>query len=122
MPKTREIDRPRWPEFLHRLSELEQDKPVRVQVAGPELGNQPLGQHLSLVGIDVEEAGQALGAIDLTFATEKGPFRHQVARPEHVYLEENDAGQLVCLDIEDRDEMKTLVYFEELPKLEALAP
>jgi hypothetical protein len=30
----------------------------------------------------------------------------------HIYAEEGDAGEVVCLDIEDSAKVKTLIFFE----------
>lgn len=118
--RTLEIMQPRWAGFLNFLSKNLQDRPIRIEVQGAELGDQWLGAHLPLVGMDYETRGSEAGTMCITVATSQGgELRHHVARPRRLYLRETEAGELECLDIEDEEGMRTLIYLEDLPKLEA---
>lgn len=118
MHHTREIPRERWADYLLLLSTVERDQQVRIQAEGPELGDQPVAWNLPLVEIFVEEKGSEEGAIEVTVGHPGEEFTHRIARPVHVWAEESDNGELECLDIEDEDHVKTLIYFEARELLE----
>jgi Family of unknown function (DUF5335) len=109
---TYEVPQPRWADFLFALALQHREEQVRVEVDGESLGEQPLGEHLALVDISLEEKGSARGSIALTLASEDTELSHRIAAPTRLYVEETDSGELVCLDIEDGERRKTLVAFE----------
>ncbi|MFY0526339.1 DUF5335 family protein [Archangium gephyra] len=79
--------------------------------------------NLPLVEISVEEKGSDAGTIEVTVGHPGEELTHRILRPEHVWAAENDSGELECLDIEDADHVKTLIYFESRELLEeASAP
>ena len=55
----------------------------------------------------------------MTVGGENGRLGHRIEKPEHVYAGENAAGEVETLDIEDREQVKTLVIFEHPMALEA---
>ena len=123
MHHTREIPREGWADYLLLLSTIERDQQVRIQAEGPELGDQTVAWNLPLVEISVEEKGSDAGAIEVTVGRPGEELTHRIPRPEHVWAEESDSGELECLDIEDADHVKTLIYFESRELLEeASAP
>ena len=117
--RTREIPRAEWPSFLARLSAERCERPVRVHVAGEDLGDQAMIDCLPLVGISVEDPGAEPGAIALTVADTFGHVHltHAIAGPVHVYVEEDDRGAPQALDIEDAAHVKTIIMFEGWDKL-----
>ena len=123
MHHTREIPREGWADYLLLLSTIERDQQVRIQAEGPALGDQTVAWDLPLVEISVEEKGSDAGAIEVTVGQPGEELTHRILRPEHVWAEESDSGELECLDIEDADHVKTLIYFESRELLEeASAP
>jgi len=123
MHHTREIPREGWADYLLLLSTIERDQQVRIQAEGPQLGDQTVAWSLPLVEISVEEKGSDAGAIEVTVGRPGEELTHRIARPEHVRAGESDSGELECLDIEDADHVKTLIYFESRELLEeASAP
>lgn len=123
MHHTREIPREGWADYLLLLSTIERDQQVRIQAGGPELGDQTVAWSLPLVEISVEEKGSGAGAIEVTVGRPGEELTHRIPHPEHVWAEESDSGELECLDIEDADHVKTLIYFESRELLEeASAP
>ncbi|WP_375770200.1 DUF5335 domain-containing protein [Archangium gephyra] len=118
MHHTREIPREGWADYLLLLSTIERDQQVRIQAEGPALGDQTVAWNLPLVDISVEEKGSDAGAIEVTVGRPGEEFTHRIPRPEHVWAEESDSGELECLDIEDADHVKTLIYFESRELLE----
>lgn len=123
MHHTREIPREGWADYLFLLSTVERDQQVRIQAGGPELGDQTVVWDLPLVEISVEEKGSETGAIEVRVGRPGEELTHRIPHPEHVWAEESDSGELECLDIEDADHVKTLIYFESRELLEeASAP
>ncbi|MCI0572584.1 MAG: DUF5335 domain-containing protein [Myxococcaceae bacterium] len=118
--QTREIPQNQWSDFLYTVAEQHRDARVRVEVDGKDIGEQPLGEDLALVDIELEKKGSAKGDISLTFGTKGGgEMEHRILMPDHVYAEETDSGELAVLDIEDRGKHKTLVTFELSPQSQA---
>lgn len=112
--RTREIPRSDWAGYLTTLSRRCADHPVRVRVESQEIGDQAMVECLPFVGISLEEKGSEAGSIELTVS--KGGtdhLTHLIEGPEHVFVEEDDAGQVAVLDIEDGSKVKTIVFFED---------
>lgn len=116
--ETLEIPREAWGDYLNALSNREHDHPVIVRVEGQEIGDQVLAEHVPLVGISVEKKGSEANAIELTLAhQDQRSLNHMIQAPEHVYVEESANGEVMCLNIEDRARVKTLVFFERYMEL-----
>ena len=118
--ETVEIPREAGGDYLNALSNREHDHPVRVRIEGTEVGDQVLAEMVPLVGISLEKKGSEANAIELTLAHEdQRNMTHMIQSPERVYAEEGEAGQVICLDIEDQARVKTLIFFDrylELPE------
>jgi hypothetical protein len=112
MLHTREIPREVWSDYLTLVSAIEKDHRVRVQADGPDLGEQTVAASLPLVDIYVEEKGSDEGAIEVTVGRPGREITHRILRPLRVYTAESDSGDIECLDIEDEDHVKTLIFFE----------
>jgi hypothetical protein len=112
MHHTREIPREGWADYLLLLSTIESEQQVRIQATGPDLGEQTVVWNLPLVEILVDEKGSDEGAIEVTVGRPGEELTHRILHPEHIWAEESDSGELECLDIEDADHVKTLIYFE----------
>jgi hypothetical protein len=109
---TREIPKPSWAHYLQALGNHKAYQPVNVQVEGEDLGAQPLAAGLPLVGISVEEKGSLASAIELTLGGPgAGDFTHMITRPAHLWVEEDDQGEVQAIDIEDEGRVKTLIFF-----------
>ena len=109
--QTREIPQDGWKEFLTSLSEAHRDEEVRVEVDGQALGEQPLVEGLTLMGVSMDPKGSLAGSIDVHVNTRGGVLDHRIEKPEHLWVEEDDRGELACLDIEDQEQVKTLIFF-----------
>ena len=119
MMTTREIPPERWARYFEQVAEHERDHPVRIEVIGESLGAQAFEEHAPLLDIELEEKGSEKGAIELSVGGPNGRLGHRIEKPEHVYVEVNAAGEVELLDIEDREQVKTLVTFEHPMVLEA---
>ncbi|MBJ6760269.1 hypothetical protein DRW03_09540 [Corallococcus sp. H22C18031201] len=113
MHHTREIPRSGWADYLSLLSSLERDHWVRIETDSEDTGEQPLAQRLPLIEIALEEKGSDQGAIEVMVGRPGDEITHRIFSPNHIYAEESDSGELECLDIEDADHVKTLIYFDE---------
>jgi hypothetical protein len=118
--ETTEIPREAWADYLNALSGREREKPVGIRVEGVNTGDQVLADHVPLVGISVEQKGSEARAIEVTVANkDRSNLTHMIHDAAHIYAEEGDAGEVVCLDIEDTAKVKTLIFFESYEKLPA---
>jgi hypothetical protein len=119
METTREIPRKDWGTFFEDFSRSHRDHPVRVEVSGQDLGEQRLGEELALMGVGLETKGSAKGDIDIALRLKApdGAMDHRIARPQRIYLEEDPEAGRLCLDIEDAENHKTLLYVGAGPTL-----
>ncbi|MDB5097802.1 MAG: hypothetical protein JWM80_2223 [Cyanobacteria bacterium RYN_339] len=109
---TREIPKPNWGHYLEALGNHKAYQPVRVQVEGETLGAQPLAESMPLVGISVEAKGSRKDAIELTLGGPgQGDFTHLIEHPAHLWVEEDEHGEVQAIDIEDELKIKTLIFF-----------
>jgi Family of unknown function (DUF5335) len=120
--QTREIPREVWSDYLTLLSSIERDHRVRLKANGPDLGDQTLAASLPLVDISIEEKGSTEGAIEVTVGRPGEEITHRILHPERVWAAESESGELECLDIEDADHLKTLIFFEPLGMPEEAMP
>ena len=112
METTREIPRQQWGTFLDDFSRSHRDDPVRVEVSGQDMGEQHLGEELALMGVGLETKGSGKGEVALSFRLKApdGTMDHRITSPQRIYLEEDLEGGQSCLDIEDAENHKTLVF------------
>jgi len=115
---TLEIPRERWADYLSRVETLQRGRQVDVELIGREIGYQPLTRHALLRAIRANRSGTAAGTIELDLGVE-GELDHRVVHPSHIYAIQTPSGQLECLDIEDKQETKTLIRFRRPRSLPA---
>lgn len=85
-----------------------------------ELGDQQMARHLPLQEISYESKGSDQGSIEIRVGYDTGDVReltHWVANASKLFIQEDDNGQVECIEIESSDGGKTLVYSEHLPAL-----
>jgi hypothetical protein len=115
MHHTREIPREGWGDYLSRVAASEREHFVRIEAGSPDIGEQPLASRLPLMDIALEKKGSDMGAIEVTVGRPGEEITHRILTPDHIYADEGDDGALECLDIEDQDHVKTLIFFEPEP-------
>lgn len=111
--KTNEIPRDLWDQYLSELGNRMREQPVRIEIEGKEIGDQVFA-NLPLVGISFEKKGSEGNAIEVTVGSTGRTITnatHLIESPVRVYEETTEDGKVECLDIEDADEVKTLVFF-----------
>jgi hypothetical protein len=118
MTRTVEIPSGKWQSFLKMLNRLAGGRPVRVEVARRELGDQQLADRLPLRDIDLETKGSEAGRLTITVGSERGALTHLVDRPVHIAIGLNESGEPQWLAIDESSEGTTILHFEQLPALE----
>jgi hypothetical protein len=122
MIRTVEIPQPRWPSFLKMLNRLAGGKPVRLEVAGRELGDQEMGNLLPLNDVDLETKGSERGRIIVSVGSDRGELMHLIQEPALMAVGLNEVSEPQWLAIKERGEATTILHFEQLPALEAEYP
>ena len=121
MHHTREIPREVWSDYLTLLSSITRNQWVRIEAISTDIGEQPLAQRLPLIDITFVEKGSDQGAIEVTVGRPGEEITHRIFRPGHLYADESESGELECLDIEDEEHTKTLIFFEPIQAIEELS-
>ncbi len=112
MHRTREIPREAWEQYLSAVSRYEQAHLVRIEAGSPEWGEQAVAGRLPLVDIALEKKGSEAGVIAVTVGRPGEEITHRIPMPDHLYADEDESGELECLDIESSGHVKTLIFFE----------
>jgi hypothetical protein len=121
MHHTREIPREVWSDYLTLLSSMTRSQWVRIEAASSDFGEQPLAQRLPLVDISYVEKGSDRGAIEVTVGRPGEEITHRIFHPDRIYADESESGELECLDIEDEESTKTLIFFEPMQAIDELS-
>jgi hypothetical protein len=121
MRQTIEIPKEGWTSYLDALNRRAAGHPVRVELEDVEVGSQEVARLLPLQEIGFEARGSARGSIDIRVGFDSGELLHRVARPARVFVEQDEDGELLCMEIESEDGAKTLVWSEHLPELTSSA-
>ncbi|OJT20632.1 hypothetical protein BO221_32135 [Archangium sp. Cb G35] len=112
MGRTIEIPRETWAVYFDNLSKRALNEPVRIEVENRDIGDQEMTRKLPLVGIDLETKGSEAGAIEVSVGDERRELMHRIDNAVRVYLKIDDDGNIDCMEIEDQDDGKTLLFFE----------
>ncbi len=121
MHHTREIPREVWSDYLTLLSSMNRTQSVRIEAGGMQLGEQQLAQRLPLLSISLEEKGSGQGTIEVTVGRPGEEITHRIFHPTRLYADESESGELECLDIEDAEHTKTLIFFEPAQAIDELS-
>ncbi len=124
MARTIEVPKENWSVFLNELNRQTGGRPVRIEVENMELGSQEMARHLPLQEISFETKGSDHGSIQIRVGYDTGDageLTHWVMNASKLYIQENDSGQVECVEIETSDGGKTLVYSENFPALREAA-
>ena len=121
MHYTREVPREVWSDYLTLLSSITQAQCVRIEAGSADFGEQPLAQRLPLVDISFEEKGSGKGSVEVTVGRPGEEITHRILHPGRIYADESESGELECLDIEDEERTKTLIFFEPTHAIDQIA-
>ncbi len=119
MIRTVEIPKERWPSFLQMLNRLADGRPVRLEVARRDLGDQEMSRLLPLIDVDFETKGSERGELVISVGGERGELTHVIEKPTRMAVGLNEANEPQWLAIDEHGEGTTIVHFERLPALEA---
>jgi hypothetical protein len=116
-----EIPRDQWKTFLDDFSKRNQLRPTRLEVIGLEIGAQEEEELLPFLGISFERKGTAAGSIEILLggetAREPRQLTHTIFNAQRIVPIVGIAALEDGLGIEDKDGVKTLLRFEELPEI-----
>ena len=118
MIRTIEIPQERWQSFLNMLNKLANGRPIRLEVAQRELGDQEMGSVLPLLGVDLETKGSERGRIVIGVDSLRGELTHLVDKPTRIAVGVNEGNEPQWLAIDENGEGTTIIHFEKLPALE----
>lgn len=121
MHHTREIPREVWSDYLTLLSSMNRSQWVRIEAASNDIGEQPLAQRLPLIDISFVEKGSGRDAIEITVGRPGEEITHRIFHPERIYADESESGELECLDIEDAERTKTIIFFEPMQAIDTVS-
>jgi hypothetical protein len=113
-----EIPQDRWTAFLKMVNRVADGRPVRLEVARRELGDQEMGNLLPLVDVDFETKGSDRGALVIAVGSDRGELTHVIEKPRRMAIGLNDVNEPQWLAIDEEGEGTTIVHFEHLPALE----
>jgi len=115
------IDRSQWRTFLGEFTKRNQSRPTHLEVIG-DVGAQVEETHLPFVGIGFERKGNT-ASIEIALADQSGNdarhLTHFISNVERIAPIVGLNGVEDGLGIEDRQGVKTLIYFEALPEIES---
>jgi hypothetical protein len=116
-----EIARDQWKTFLDEFSKRNQLRPTRLEVIGQEIGAQEEEELLPFLGISFERKGTAAGSIEILLggetAREPRQLTHTIFNAQRIVPIVGIVALEDGLGIEDKDGVKTLLRFEELPEI-----
>ena len=107
-----EIPQEQWESFFDRLLELRRLLPVRLELASMDVGDQELAALIPLRNIDFEEAGSDRGSVLISVGDPEDELIHRVASPRVIYALLGSNGAIECVAIEEDDDSKTFLFFE----------
>ena len=119
---TRKVEREAWNTYFNSLSNVLHDRPrtVTVELLSETRGDELVAEHAQLRAIMWEPKGSERGDIDIELGNDATGERlvHHVDCADTVWVEEDDAGTPVAIDIEGRTEearepIKAIIRFED---------
>jgi hypothetical protein len=102
-----------WFEFFGGFTRRHRGEPVTVTVAGEAIGVHREARHLPLGGIVADRNCESLSI--LIGGPTGGSVGHPIEDPVWVWLELDDAGNEVALEIESQDGLRTIVELAAVP-------
>lgn len=109
--RTQEIPREQWNDFFDSFSRQHEGWLATLEVFAPDVGAQHEASQLPLEGISISSADDD-DQIALSFGKEpEQHVTHTVNNPAHVWVETTSEGANAALQIESKDQTKTLLRF-----------
>jgi hypothetical protein len=117
MTRIIEIPKERWSSFLRTINRLAGGRPVRLEVARRELGDQDMAELQPLTDIDFETKGSARGELVVSVGSDRGELTHVVAEPTRIAVGLNDVSEPQWVAVDEADGGTTIVHFAHMPAL-----
>ena len=111
MAQTKKIDQGRWLEFLSMFSNGNRGRLVAIEVADMSNGDQPLTDTSPLLAIDYDPANKGDDLV-ITIGRDEVDYSHKISAPVEIWEFQDDNGNVVALEIIDRDGAKNIVAFK----------
>jgi len=108
--ETREIPRQSWTSYLNSLSDTEKQHPIKLEATGEDVGDEVITERMPLYAISIDEKGSDAGFIEVMLGQDEPVMSHRIEGAAHIYVEE-EGGKVEAIDIEDRDNNKTVIQF-----------
>jgi len=115
--RTLDIPKENWTSFINTLNRHALERPVRLEVAQRELGDQEMANLQPLRGMDFETKGSARGAFLVSVGSDEEELTHRIDNPKRLYVGQNEAAEMEWLAIDEEPIGTTFIYFEHLPAL-----
>jgi uncharacterized protein YuzE len=103
---TRKLDKTEWRSFFDGLSELLSDKRVQIEVVSLDLGDQSEAEWLPFIGITYDPKD------DIINVTLEG-VDHIIEEPREVYVLEEEAGEMMALEIVTAGDVREIVKLRD---------
>ncbi len=122
--KTQEINRNQWEEFMNEFSRQHDGwvATVEVQNSGAQ-GHRIVAQNEPFLGMSAEVGvgGSGRDYVNITVGRdESGIITHRIISPQRIAFRETDSGAHEGVEVESRDEGKTIVRFSSPARPETL--
>ena len=107
----REILRLRWPIFADEFSEVNQGRPLSIEIVGDTLGDQEMAEATPFVALDYDDRTEA--AILISVGRGEEVFTHTILNPEELWVHDDPDGTALALQVVASDGQKTILRFED---------
>jgi Family of unknown function (DUF5335) len=112
MEQTREIPRNEWRSFFDAFSRQHEGWLATLEIFSSDMGAQEPVQDLPLEGVTVSVGADTDEEISISLGkTAAEHVTHNIEEPTHVWIEETAEGANAALEVESKDQTKTLLRF-----------
>lgn len=109
---TQEIPRDEWQAFFETFSQQHEGWLVTLEIFDPEIGAQEEAHELPFEGITIASSGTEPESIAISVGgSSTDHVTHTINGPERVWLEQTSEGANAALEIESKEDTKTLLSF-----------
>ncbi len=107
-----QVPRDQWLKFFDQFARGNEGRTVRLEQFGGDLGDENIGKHLPLLSInyDPREKGDVL---TIATGSKEVEYEHIVDSPKEVWVEQDQEGQGMAMEIISEDGARTIVSFDQ---------
>lgn len=118
--QTQEIPRTEWRSFFDAFNRQHEGWLATLEVFSSEIGAQEQAHELPLEGVIVSQSGADEEIAISLGKTADEHVSHTIAEPTHVWVERTAEGANAALEVESKDQTKTLLTFRAPVKPELI--